>query len=329
MGTTVRDIAKKANTSPSTVSRYFSGSKNVSPDLAERIETAAKSLGYQYKRQNHRPKQIAVLIPDITFEFNKDILNEIIHQAEKYKFRLIMIPTYDKSRNFLHILQKYEIDGVICLDEETDRSIIEYLVARDIKTVMCAGASNYRDVETIHVNEIAAAYDGTQYLLGLGHRKILFLADNSIHQSTGFQRHFGCLQAMKEKGLVFDDTNVRYCSTFGYDDGYRLTKQAIQEGTEFTAIFAFSDETALGALSALHDMGRRVPEDVSVLGFDGLAISEHSIPRLTTIKQPIEWMVAKAFESLAATGNRNCSVETTLPYELLVRESCRAIGGNE
>lgn len=109
-----------------------------------------------------------------------------------------------------------------------------------------------------------------------------------------------------------------------YENGYRSMQRALKKGKKFTAVFAFSDETAMGAISALYENGLRVPKDISVLGFDGLEISERIVPKLTTIYQPIDKMVAWTLNELCSRTRKHQeeNVEYTLPYRLIERETC-------
>lgn len=106
-----------------------------------------------------------------------------------------------------------------------------------------------------------------------------------------------------------------------YNSGYRITTQALQQGISFTAVFAFSDEAALGVISALAERGLRVPEDVSVMGFDGISLSRQVTPKLTTIRQPIKKMIEQTLDTFQ-NQKREENIEITLPYKLEEGETC-------
>ena len=134
----------------------------------------------------------------------------------------------------------------------------------------------------IHINDLSAAYEGAKYLLELRHEKILILSDYPKSISSGFQRITGCKRAYEEFGVPFEAEFAKY-GELTYENGYWLTAQALQKGLAFSAVFAFSDEAAMGAISALYENGLRVPEHISVLGFDGIRMSERITPKLTLL----------------------------------------------
>lgn len=320
MAGTIRKIAQMAHVSPATVSRYFSGQNVVSDELSRRIEEAANTVGYV---PNHPTRKsdgvIVVLIPNLEFGYFSESIKEIIRQMPKYKCRVIFLPTFPGDDSYKSILKELYVMGVIYLEEEIDREVIRYIRAKNIKVVMLGGAAFDSRCDMVHINDMMAAYEGMKYLLEMGHREILILTDLSTSISSGFQRLVGCKKAMEEYGLMFSDDMAEY-GQLTFEKGYRSMNSALRKKKKFTAVFAFSDETAVGAITALNEHGLRVPEDVSVLGFDGLSISERVVPKLTTIYQPLDKMVEWTLEILCnKSRNREENIEYTLPYKLLER----------
>lgn len=328
MPLTVRDIAKIAGVSPATVSRYFSGSGVVSKETARKIEDASKELHYipRFKKCKDNGV-IAVLIPNLQLGFYGEALKELIEEIPKYNYRIVFIPTTPDSEHYKIFFKEMNIVGVIYFDEFIDRDIINYISSKKIKTVMFAGGSLDSRSEMVHINDIAAAYEGTKYLISLGHEKIIILSDFFKNIGSSFQRFTGCKRALDEIGVDLNENEMLGCGTVTYETGYRLTKQFLDKKTDFTAIFAFSDEMAMGGISALHDYGLKVPEDVSVLGFDDIALASRFIPRLTTIHQPIKEFVARTLEAFQDLDNTNDKVEITLPYKIVKRDTCAANKG--
>ncbi|NLK29128.1 MAG: LacI family transcriptional regulator [Clostridiales bacterium] len=325
MSVTIRDVAKKAGVSPATVSRYFSGSDIVSTETARNIERAVNELGYQPKvRQKRDNGVIIVFVPDLKLGFYAEVLKELIDQLPKYNYRMMIVPTIEGSEHYKMFFKELDVAGVIYLDESMDRDIINYISSKNVKSVICAGASIDFRSDMIHINDMAAAYEGTKYLISLGHEKIIFLSDYLRNIDSSFQRFTGCKRALEEIGSQLDEKEMLACGPLTFDTGYRLTNQFLEKRTEFTAIFAFSDEVAMGAISALHDFGVKVPEEVSVLGFDDIAIASRIRPGLTTIHQPIKEMVAKTlevFQNMDTVGSSS-RLEITLPYKIISRGTC-------
>lgn len=326
MAATIRDVAGRANVSLATVSRYYSGSKIVSDELARKIETAAKELDYKHKGHKKRNRGvIAVLMPQLKYEFFHDVLNELMRQVVMYDYRMVLIPMLEDNDDYKILFKELPIDGVIYLDEEINRDVFNYISSKRIKTVMCGGTSFDSRSMMVHINDMAAAYEGARYLIELGHEKILFLSDYPKSISSGYQRLMGCKRALEEYNIPFqEDENVLYGSVT-YTMGYRLMKQYLDSKKECTAVFAFSDEMAMGVISALHAEGLKVPEDISVLGFDDITVSKRVVPPLTTIHQPIKEMVKQTLDSFLNRNTDNINMEITLPFELKRRETCKVI----
>lgn len=317
---TIRDVAKNAGVSPATVSRYFHGKSIVTKDAAKRIETAVRDLGYVpvYKQKN--PGVVAVLIPDLKLAYFSEVLKELLEAVPRYGCRMIFIPMTGEGETYKLFFKELDITGVIYLEENADQDMQNYIAAKNIKTVIFGAISNDKRCKMVHINDLAAAHEGARYLLQLKHQQILILSDHPKSISSGFQRITGCRRAFEEYGLEFDESNIKY-GELTYDSGYRLGAQALEEGKKFTAVFAFSDEAALGVISALGEAGLHVPQDISVLGFDGISLSRQVTPKLTTISQPIKKMVEQTLDSFQ-NPKKEENIEITLPYRLEQGGTC-------
>ena len=321
MKLTTRKIAAEAGISPATVSRYLNGTVNVSPDLAERIEKAVEELGGQVTRRD-RESYVFILVTQLGFPFYAQALKELLSETGAY--RLVMIHYDPQSPDVVkNFTQTFKPVGAIYFEEEMDDAILSWLQGKGVRTIMLGGTAPNSGSGMIRVNDLAAAYEGTNYLFGLGHRKILFLSDEIRKISSGFQRITGCRQALEEKGLTLDPAHVYY-GDMTFESGYAAIKDALSRGTEFTAVFGLCDETAIGAMAALFDSGISVPEKVSVLGYDDLDIAGHVRPGLTTIHQPIDLYVKKALD-LLGDPLLPPQTEILLPYTIRERSSCRSV----
>lgn len=321
MKLTTRKIAAEAGTSPATVSRYLNGTVSVSDELAERIERAVRELGGSVMRRNPE-KYVFVLLTHLRFAFYRQALKNLL--AEKSPYQIILIHyDPDSAETIKNYAQFFKPVGVIYFEEEIDDGILSCLQGKGIRTIMLGGIAPNSGSEMVRVNDLAAAYEGTNYLLRLGHRKILFLSDEVKKISAGFQRITGCRQALEESGLVLDTDHVYYRDVT-FQAGYDAVSEALQKGVEFSAVFAFSDELAVGAMAALYDQGINVPKDVSVLGFDDLEIAKRVRPSLTTIHQPVDLFVKKALDLL---GDPSLAprTEILLPYTIIERDSCKPV----
>ena len=150
------------------------------------------------------------------------------------------------------------------------------------------------------------------------------MADCSRAISSGAQRLLGCQQALKAYNVPYDEEQMVEYTELTYEGAYQSVQRALKKGRKFTAVFAFSDECALSAISALEEHGLRVPQDVSVLGFDGIDVSNYAVPKLSTIYQPIDRMVEWTLNTLCNLDEKKQmeDMEYTLPYKLLKRGTC-------
>lgn len=319
-GATIRDVAKRAGVSPATVSRYFHGKNIVTKEASQRIEAAVKELEYipVYKQKN--PGVLAVLIPNLKLAYFSEVLKELLEAVPRYGYRLVFIPVTEEGEAYKQFFKELDITGVIYLEENADQDMLNYIAAKNIKTVMFGAISGDKRCKMVHINDLAAAHEGAKHLLKLGHQEILILSDYPKSISSGFQRVTGCKRAFEEFGLELDERRVKY-GELTYDSGYRMTAQAMKEGIKFTAAFAFSDEAALGVISALAEVKLKVPEDVSVLGFDGISLSRQVTPKLATISQPIKKMVEVTLDTFQ-NHKKEENIEITLPYRLEPGETC-------
>ena len=163
-------------------------------------------------------------------------------------------------------------------------------------------------------------------LIALGHRQIVIVGGDREHSDTSRLRYEGCLQSLKRHGIEFDPDLDYQGVRFSCQDGYWATQQLIAHDRPFTALFAVADVMAIGAIRALHNHGRRVPRDVSVMGFDGLALGEYLIPQLSTVIQSARQMARRSVEILLGQiQNGGPACHEAVPYTLCQRESTRRV----
>ncbi len=324
---TVREIAKLAGVSPATVSRYLTGSENVSIKVATKIDAiiGKKSLtNKRTQKKNRNRKNIGILIQDYKLGFYQQVLAEVINQMEHFNLDIIFLVKNDIDKYGMeYVARKTNISGMIFLEEEINRSIIMDLNKLNITVVYCGCNSLENSGVKVHIDDLSAAYEGTKYLISLGHQKIKFLSDFPHSISSGFKRITGCRKALEEYHINFDEANMVKYSSLSYEDGYANTQSILKEDDNFTAIFAFSDDMAAGSIAALLDNGKRVPEDISVLGFDNTEISSKFRPAITTVSQPIKDIVIHCLNTLENSEVLSNCNEIILNYQIVERYSCK------
>lgn len=323
MGVNIRDVARKAGVSPATVSRYFHGKNIVTDEAARKIESAAHELDYTPVSKQKNPGVIAVLLTNLKLAYFSEVLKILLEEVPGYGYRMVFFPVSKDGEEYKQFFRDLDITGVIYLEEDLNQDMLNYIEAKNIKTVMLGGISTDKRCKMVHINDLAAAHGGAKYLLKLRHKDILILSDHPKSISSGFQRITGCKRAYEEFGLELGDKMIK-CGELTYESGFNMTQQALKEGLEFTAVFAFSDDAAMGVISALDQANLNVPGDISVLGFDGISISQKVPPKLTTIKQPIKMMVEHTLDTFQKKEKEE-NIEITLPYKLEEGGTCREL----
>jgi len=184
----------------------------------------------------------------------------------------------------------------------------------------------FPNLSSVSSDDILAARTAVGRLAEMGHREIAVIGGSRSRSDTTKLRYRGCLEAFREYGIPFDEARSYETARFTYADGYRAAQALLARKPDMTALFAMSDVMAIGAIRGLMDLGKRVPEDISVIGFDGLAIGEYMIPRLSTISQSVEELAERSLALLS----RSFEGETTprydvIPVTFLKKESVRTL----
>lgn len=323
---TIREFAKYCQISPATVSRYFNDEMSIGEDNRNTIETALTKTGYTHKfkktKRDINNNLIVTLLTEWHHVYNQDLISAIQKECQRLGKRMI-VEKIENNRPLKCIdpIKKMHPEGVILLHEDTDDYILETFVQNGIPIVLCSGLTRNHTASSVYVNNISASYDGANYLLDLGHKEIAIISDKSEVLSSGFHRLTGCLRAYEEHGIKIKDDHI-FSVGSDYKDGYLSMEAVIKTLPNVTGVFAFSDAAACGAIAAVIDSGKKVPDDYSVLGFDNSLISTTFRPQITTIGQPKDQIAKLAVQELLS---RDKPKGVQLPHTLIERESCRKI----
>jgi DNA-binding LacI/PurR family transcriptional regulator len=334
---TSRDVAHHAGVSQATVSLVLNGTSTpirVSSATRSRVLAAADMLGYvpNHAAQSLRRKRTRIITfinPSPENPYFVEVVAAAQAQAEKagYSIAVANVPTREAALQILQRLNAGSSDGVI-VGSRDPRVLAE--LAPAIRRGLAVVALQY-DGEDPHVSVIrtdreAGGYLATRHLLELGHRRIGHLCDGAAYASRPSERTAGHRRALTEAGIGI---NPHWFATSATTlAGGHASMQALLErpAPRPTAVFAFNDQMAIGALHALRRKGMRVPEDMAVVGFDGIALGEFTTPELTTIEQPRTEVGQRAVELVlnSLDGASSSPTQVTLPVRLVVRESCGA-----
>jgi DNA-binding LacI/PurR family transcriptional regulator len=345
---TMRDVAQATGFSPATVSIVLNNAplaRYIAPNTRKRIEETAKRLGYRPNAmarflRSRRSQSIGVMLFDVTDPFCTPILRGIENSLYPLGYLPIFTDAHnqrDRFERYLEMLLERHVDGLIVVANWlfVDIHVLADLNKREIPAATIGWEIPGNRVSSFMVDNETGGRLALEHLYQLGHRRVAFIRGpkrliDSAPRWRGIQRFAQSVKLEIDAGLVLQLPEV-YDPNASFEHGFRLTEELLQSKKRFTAILAFDDLTALGALRALAKAGFNVPEHCSVTGFDDVAISGLSAPALTTVRQPLETMGSTAVNVVidaikAGHDNRDWSaVSQKLHPELVIRDSTRSI----
>ena len=299
---TIKEIAQRCGVGVSTVSRAINDHSDINPATKKRIMDVIRETGYIPNNSARNLKRIdakciGVLVKGITNPFFAPMIEFIEQETEKKGYALVLrhVEAYENEVDVALELEKEKrLRGIIFLGGSYKHSA-EKVKQLNVPVIFATIGSdisedlNRNAYSTVSVDDALESRKMVEYLIGLGHRRIAILSEGNEEPSIVRLRFEGYLDALKRHDIEIDNSLIKYVDKRIYtmENGYETTKALIESGAQFTALFCISDVLAVGALRALADAGIRVPEDVSVAGFDGQELAQYTIPRLTTIKQPL------------------------------------------
>ncbi|MDH4255328.1 MAG: LacI family transcriptional regulator [Gammaproteobacteria bacterium] len=327
---TIRDIAELVGVHHSTVSRALSPvmRDKISPEVVQKVERAAKKLGYYpnlvaSSLKQNRSFAVGVLIPDLMNPVFPPMIRGIQDTAEAAGYTVITANTDDedaKERSALAMMRGRSIEGVIVATARRNDPTVEECIQSDIPFVLVNRTVDREDVNAVVSDEDFGIRSVLDHLVALRHARIAHVAGPQ-HTSTGYHRAKAFTDYLHAKNLPAD--LVETTSKFTIEEGRRAVRSLLLRDNSLTAIIASNDLLALGCMDALHDMGVLVPEDVSVTGYDDILFLDRMHPALSTVAVPKYEMGAQATKTLLEIigGNVSSPVVLRMQPRLMVRSS--------
>jgi len=347
LAVTMRDVAKASGFSPATVSIVLNNAplaQYIAPSTKKKIEEVARKLGYRPNAmarflRSKRTHSVGVMLIDITDPFCTPILRGIENSLYQASYAPILADAHNQKNRFersLEMLLERHVEALIVVANWTfvDIHVLADFNKRNIPVATICWELPGDTTSSVMVDNEAGGRLAVEHLYKLGHRKISFIRGpkmliDSTPRWKGIQKFAHSVDYEIDQSLVMQlpdwlDPNS------SFEGGFRLTEELLQKRRKFTALVAFDDLTALGAIRALNKAGMKVPEQCSVTGFDDVALSALAAPSLTTIRQPLETMgnlaVNTILEGINASQEKRdwaISHQRTTP-ELVIRESTQA-----
>jgi len=325
---TIRDVAAKAGVSAATVSRIINNKGQATPETIARVHAVIKELGYKpnvvaRSLTSRKSNTIALLVPTISNPFFPELARGVEDVANSYGLNIFLCNTddeRDKVNNYLVSLRERYVDGVIINSLNLTNNDLEELHSSGIPTITLDRTFSNHEYSSISVKHRIGAQLATKHLIDIGCKRI-GLIRGPEDDFTAVQRMWGYRDYVKDFDW-FDQSWIAL-GDFSVKSGYLCMKELFQRHPDIDGVFASNDLMAIGLLKAAHEWGRKVPDELAIIGFDGIDMSQYTNPPISTIKQPSYEMGQMAMKELLRLIRRpeDDFNKIELDVELILRES--------
>ncbi|WP_082084042.1 LacI family DNA-binding transcriptional regulator [Paenibacillus beijingensis] len=332
MGTTIKDIAKLAGVSFSTVSRVINNSKPVNEELRKRVldvieQTNFRPNAFARGLVKNKSNTLCIILSQIRNTVFDEMIDGVYTIAKMYGYEIMLRITEineDDDFNFMNIFKEKQADGIIIgflynpahLDMIEDCGIPCVLIGQELVS---------ESIPSVHVDNFTASYEAVSYLIQKGHRKIGMIRGLPQETETGVKRFQGYQKALNDAGLTIRHDWV-IPSGLSVRDGMDAVKKIIDTGENPTAIFCATDRMAIGAMNYLQDIGYEVPGDISIVGFDDIDMCSVTRPKLSTIGYSASEMgMTAARQLIRLIKGEKVKGHTEIPHHFKERESVRSL----
>ena len=334
---TIKDIAKKCGVGVSTVSRAINNHPDISEETKSKIMKVVKENNFVPNKSARNlkildSKTIAVLIKGIDNPFFQKMIKvfEEEIQNRKYSFILHRVDTnQDEVEVALELIKEKRLKGIVFLGgkfSHQEKKLKEIQIPFVLSTIAIAENVDKNIYSSVSVDDKSESEKIVNFLCDQGHTKIAILVAGKSDRSISKLRVEGYRNALKSRNIPINENLIRHTDDNEniqvIENGYKLMKELLESKEEFTAVYSISDSMAIGASKAILESGKRIPQDYSVVGFDGLDITYYYNPSITTIRQPVDDMARETTKILFdLINNKTKNQHKVFKGELIVRES--------
>lgn len=328
--TSLKDVATAAGVSVTTVSRMLNGTLDLPAATKDRIEKAIRDLHYQpnphaRRLSRGRSDTIGLVVPDIANPFFATLVAAVEAEADANGLAVSLYATLNRPGReiaYLSLIERNHVDGLVFVTNHPDDGELAALINRTGKVIVVDEDVPRANVPKLFCDNEQGGYLAGRHLAEFGHRRALYLG--GADQMISTQRRFRGLQRAMSDRFGDQAEVIRYAGEYTVDFGREAARRFIREGLPATAIFAGSDEIAIGLIEVLRAQGISIPQDVSVVGFDDVSPLHLFSPPLTAIHQPVRRLGRRALAMLLETNwqdDQSLATEELLPVEIVVRNS--------
>lgn len=327
----MKDVAEKANVSLSTVSRVINNSHLVSKDTATKVKKAIEELDYQINEsaralRTNISKLIGVIGAGMDNPFLMKVLKSIETEAIKENYNIIYGDSegeLEQELYYINMFQQKKIDGLVVMTAKFSDKLIKAVKKSNIPTIFASGHLKQSDLPSVTVDNIKAAEDVSEYLFGLG--KYFGIIRGPYRDSVASEERMqGVINIYQEKKVKLNERYI-FEGDFSYKSGYEAAKILINKNKDLSSIFAFNDQMALGAIKYCIDNNIKVPDEISIIGFDDIEAAKYANPSLSTVYQSGTKLGIEIMDILLKEmkGNQVNKNNIFIPHDLIIRESSK------
>lgn len=333
MTVTIYDVAREAGVSMATVSRVVNNNPNVKPQTRKKVFEAIERLGYRPNAvarglASKKTTTVGVVIPDISNTIFSELARGIEDIANMYHYNIILCNAdkkKDKEIRVINTLLEKQVDGLLFMGGAVTDEHLQAFKTSSVPIVLCATKDDNNAFASVDIDHEQAAFDAVNLLIQNGHRNIAMISGTLQDPANGFARYQGYKRALEAAEIPLREDYVRI-GNYRYESGLEVAKHFLELSERPTAIFAATDEMAIGAMHTLLDSGLRVPEDVSVISVDNIRMASMVRPQLTTVAMPMYDIGAVSMRLLTKLMNKETKdaselMQVILPHELIHRNS--------
>ena len=326
----IKDVALKANVSTTTVSHVVNSTRFVSDKVRHDVELAIRELNYvpsavARSLKSNTTKTIGMLIPNCSNPYFAEIVRSVEDHCFGAGYALILCNTDDdphRQAAYLQVISEKRIDGTIIISTGEDADLLRLLKGLTIPTVLLDREIREVNCDLVETAHLQGALMATEHLIALGHRRIACLA-GPANLNSSVQRIEGWRTALAQSGLAAEASDLLWQSDFSSQGGFTTMQSILRSPQVPTAVFVCNDLMCIGALSAAHQASVRVPQDMSLIGFDDIELARFASPALSTIAQPKHLIGVTAVDMVLERiqGGRLQARQVILQPELIIRNS--------
>ncbi|MEC2071774.1 catabolite control protein A [Alkalihalophilus marmarensis] len=333
MNTTIYDVAREAGVSMATVSRVVNGNPNVKPATRKKVLEAIERLGYRPNAvarglASKKTTTVGVIIPDISSIFFAELARGIEDIATMYKYNIILCNSdqnKDKEIHLINTLLEKQVDGIVFMGGQITEEHAEQFKRSPVPVVLAATLDTNKEIPSVNIDYKQAVYDAITHLIEQGHTQIGMVSGTLDDPVNGYQKFAGYRAALEDAKLAFNEDLIAI-GDYTYDSGIEAMESLLNLEQKPTAIFASTDEMALGVIHGAQDRGYNIPQDFEILGFDNTRLATMVRPTLSTVVQPMYDIGAVSMRLLTKYMNKEEVNDhiVVLPHRIEFRDSTKS-----